>query len=106
MPSSCIFPSAFFPVSAFSSTFCVSSFSSEALGFSAGNIRVVTVTALRFSTLFFQFTLGTFSISVFSLLCLLCLVVFGFVGQVCLRLGVVIGFEGFFGGFLLCFGCV
>ena len=105
MSSSCIFPSAFFPVSAFSSTFCISSFSSEALGFSAGNIRVVTVTALRFSTLFFQFTLGTFSISVFSLLCLLCLVVFGFVGQVCLRLGVIIGFDGFFGGFLLCFGC-
>ena len=31
--------------SVFSSTFCVSSFSSEALGFSAVNICVVTVTA-------------------------------------------------------------
>ena len=49
MPSSCIFPSAFFPVSAFSSTFCVSSLLSEALGFPTGNTRVVTVTVLRIS---------------------------------------------------------
>ncbi|RVW51168.1 hypothetical protein CK203_078077 [Vitis vinifera] len=44
----------FSPVSVFSSIFCLSSFSSEALGFPGGNIRVVTVTVLRFSTLFFQ----------------------------------------------------
>ena len=50
--SSCIFSSAFFPGNAFSSTFCVSSFSSEALGFSTGNTHVVTVTALRISSPF------------------------------------------------------
>ena len=53
----------------------------EVLGFSAGHTRVVTVTALWFSSPFFQFTFGTFSISVFSLLCLLCLVVSGLLGK-------------------------
>ena len=67
MPSSCIFPG-----SAFSSTFCVSSFSSEALGFSAGNTHVMMVTALRISSHFSSFTLSTFAILVFSSLCLLC----------------------------------
>ena len=53
----------------------------EVLGFSASNTRVVTVTALWFLSPFFQFTFGTFSISVFSLLCLLCLVVSGLLGK-------------------------
>ena len=71
-----------------SSTFCISSLLRGALGFSASNIRVVTVIAVWFSTLFFQFTLGTF-----AYLCL-CFVVFAFVvccwfvGLVALRLGV------------------
>ena len=37
-----------FPASAFSSTFCISSFFRKALGFSAGNIRVVTVIVVWF----------------------------------------------------------
>ncbi|RVX10628.1 hypothetical protein CK203_016862 [Vitis vinifera] len=45
---------------------CVPSFLSEALGFSTGNTRVVTVTSLWFSFPFSQFTFGTFAISVFS----------------------------------------
>ena len=86
------FPSAFFPVSALSSAFCVPSFLSEALGFSTGNTRVVTVTLLWFSFPFSQFTFGTFAISVFSSF------EFGFVGcfWLCwasfLQLGTDIGF--------------
>ena len=69
-------------------------FSSEALGFSAGNIRVVTVLALRFSTLFFQFYTRYVRYSY------LFFVVFAlwFVGQVALRLGVGIWFLGLFSG--------
>ena len=70
-----------FSGSAFSSTFCVSSLLSEALGFSAGYTRVVTVTALWFSSPFSQFTFSTFSISVFSSLCLVFLVVSGLLGK-------------------------
>ena len=74
-------------------------FSSEALGFSVGNTRVVSVTALRFSILFFQFTLGTFSIFVFSLLCLLCLVVFGLLGKFLCDWVLILVSRAFSGGF-------
>ena len=65
MPRGCLtinsrlcLPFAFFllcfsPISVFSFTFCVSSFSSEALGFSAGNIHVVTVDCIAVFNLIF-----------------------------------------------------
>ena len=45
---------------------------SQAQWFSASNTRAMTVTALRTSSPFFQFTLSTFSIPAFSSLCFLC----------------------------------
>ena len=90
----------FSPVSVFSSIFCLSSFSSEALGFPGGNIRVVTVTVLRFSTLFFQLYTRYVHYSCLFLVAFVLLVVSGLLRQVALRLGV--GFlvaRAFSGGF-------
>ena len=104
MSSSCIFPFAFFflvVLSLLSSAYLC--FSSEALRFSASNTRVMLVTVLRFSTLFFQFTLGTFSISVFSLLCLLCLVVFGLMGKFLCDWVLILVSRAFSGGFFTVF---
>ena len=76
---------------------------SEALGFSTGNIRAVTVIAVWFSTLFSQFILGTcadsrlfFVVFAFWFCC-------WFVGQVASRLGFAIWFLGLFRGFLTVF---
>ena len=77
-----------FPASAFSSTFCISSFLRKALGFLAGNIRVVAVIAVWFSTLFFQFTLGTCTYLCLYFVVFAFVVCCWFVGQVALRLGV------------------
>ena len=78
------------------------------LGFYAGNTRVVTVTAVWFSSPFFQFTIGMFSISVFSSFVFALLVVFGLLGKLfatgcrCWFLGVFFG--GFFTVFWVCLG--
>ena len=82
----------------FSSAFCVPSSVSEVLGFSASNTRVVTVTALRTLSPFFHFTLGTFSIPVFSSLCLLC-GCFWLVGQATCDWESVLVSMAFSGGF-------
>ena len=97
------FSSAFFSVNALSSAFCVPSFLSEALGFSSGNTRAVTVTAVWFSILFFQFTLGTCALFLSFLRCVCFVVCCWFVGQVALRLGVGIWFLGLFRGVLTVF---
>ena len=68
---------------------------SEALGFSAGNIRVVTVIAVWFSTLFFPFTLGTFSFLVMFIL----LVVSGLLGRVACDWVLTLVSRVFSGGF-------
>ena len=96
----------FFSGSAFSSTFCVSSFSSEALGFSVGNTHVVTVTALRISSPF----ASLHSVRSLSLpsphLCLLCWLFLACWASF-FATGSWYWFLGlFFGGFWSCFGCV
>ena len=75
-------------MSALSSIFCVPSFLSKALGFSVGNICVVTVTAFAV----FNPTFPVFSRYVRFSCFLLVVFVLWFVGQVSLRLGVDIGF--------------
>ena len=65
-----------FPVGAFSSTFCAPLFPSEALGFSAGDFRVLTVTAFAVFNPFLPFL---HSVRIFALVFSL-LRFFGLVG--------------------------
>ena len=78
-----------FSVGASSSTFYAPLFPSEALGFSAGDFLVLTVTALRFSTLFFHlYTRYVYLLLSFPCCALVLLVVSRLLGKLALRLGV------------------
>ena len=82
------------------SAFCVLSFSSEALGFSAGNICVVTVTVFAvFNPTFLVYTRYV-HFSCFLLVVFVLWFVVGLFGRVALRLGVGMWLLGLFQGVL------